>query len=161
MLASPEENEFYDPMGQGESYMGPPNLQNAGNQSQSGLKTMKSLLKIPTTITPQTTQNSQQLANAVRFGSKRSIAPEKQQTLKTVPTGISEIKRQPTKQTPLTRLTTIQSLGQTRTNRSNRTMLREVEQPLPPKIEKPVQYVKVGDRILLTLKIQVFSHDIE
>jgi len=31
MLASPEENEFYDPMGQGESYMGPPNLQNAGN----------------------------------------------------------------------------------------------------------------------------------
>ena len=81
----------------------------------------------------------------------------KQVTLKTIPTGISEIKHSATK--PLARLATIQSAGASRTQMSNRTMIQEVA--VEPKKEKPVQYVKIGDKILLTVKIQVFSTDIE
>lgn len=92
---------------------------------------MKSLLKIPTTISPQTTQNSQQLANILKFGTKKTIVPAaKQQTLKTIPTSISAIKTQTTK--PITRLATIVSQGQSKTNRTNRTFLHDAtHQDLP------------------------------
>ena len=85
---------------------------------------MKSLLKIPTSITPQTTMNSQQLKQITiksGLGAKTMTIGGKQVTLKTIPTGISEIKHSTTR--PLARLATIQSTGQSRTQMSNRTMI--------------------------------------